>query len=182
MIHFWKHKQTHHPLGGPRNPLPLTLRWGQLNDLPDILTIENEAFPTPWRAREFRYYLAEPNTLLIIAEHANQIVGYVAYQAIPRRMSLDNLAVHADWRRHKVATRLIESLKNKLKRPIVTIGTEVRERNLPTQILLRSCRFQCTETIRGVYDDTNEDSYIFEYDLIPTPDWTKNRLARFFDR
>ena len=62
------------------------------------------------------------------------------------------------------------------------ISLEIRERNLPAQKFFKSQEYRAITVLRNHYEDTEEDAYIFEYNLMRREEPVyrpRNRIAAF---
>lgn len=74
--------------------------------------------------------------------------------------------MHPDFRRMGVGASMLQKLKDKLSFERRTRAClEVRETNLPMQLMLRSQGFRAMKVIRNCYDrdETTEDGYRFVF-------------------
>lgn len=159
------------------------IRWLIRRDLPAVMHIERTSFERPWDEEFFLEYLRQRNCIGMVAEHKQQIVGFMIYELCKSLMHVVNFAVHPDFRRQGVGTQMIQKLIDKLsqqrRREIVL---EVRETNLPAQLFFRSLGFRAIRVIREFYDDTGEDAYVMRYalpaaDLPATIPFPTNRIS-----
>jgi ribosomal-protein-alanine N-acetyltransferase len=75
-----------------------------------------------------------------------------------------NFAVHADFQRRGVGSRMCTKLISKLstqRRDRITL--EVRETNLAAQLFFRQTGFRALAVLRDFYEDTVEDAYLMQY-------------------
>lgn len=144
----------------------ISIRWALRRDIDAIVRIEDLSFEFAWTKDEFLEALRERNTICLVCEMFDRICGFVVYRCEPDGLHMLNLAVMPSSRRQGLATAMIQKLIGKLcpqRRRI--IQTEVRESNLAAQLLLRANGFRCIQTVKGMYDISGEDGYVFEYRL-----------------
>src|SRR5688572_19229743 len=93
------------------------VRWWIQADMPEVMAIEESKYE--WDARteqEFLSYRTERQTIPMVAELSNgKIVGYMAYELLPKRIHILCLEVHPDFLRQGVGTQMIHKLQNKLR-------------------------------------------------------------------
>lgn len=141
----------------------IDIRWMLRCDLEEILKIENASFQFPWSEQHFINYLSNRNVTALAALCNEQVVGYVVYEIREKCYYLDNMAINPQFLRRKVATKIINKLKDKLGRRRNSIKLHVRESNLTAQIFFRNQGFIATEILSNMYDDCEEDAYLMEY-------------------
>lgn len=138
------------------------IRWMMRRDMPEVLAIESANFEFPWPEDDFVKMLRQRNNIGMVAEVGEKIVGYMIYGLMPKHIQLYNLATAPHGKgtgramMEKLATKLAPTRRNK-------ILCEVRETNLDAQLFFRACGFRAVETLRGFYEDTTEDAYVFRY-------------------
>lgn len=145
---------------------PVHIRWMIRRDMPEILAIESASFTEPWNQDDFEEALRWRNTIGMVAEHDERIVGYMVYRLMPKRIRLFNMAVHPDHRRRDIGFQMVAKLVGKLgsgKRNRIIAC--VRESNMDACLFLRYAGFRAFKVIREYYPDTNEDAYAFRYKL-----------------
>lgn len=119
--------------------MKLALRRATPADLPDLLRIEHECFPSsPWRAEDFT---ADECTVALVDA---RVIGFlVSRQTFPAatgvlaEREILNVAVALDFRHRGIATALIE---NELQQRAVHF-LEVRESNVAARALYRKLGF-----------------------------------------
>lgn len=135
-------------------------RWMILKDMDFVVDIENLCFEFPWNWEDFRKTLRCNNTIGMVTELDETVIGYMVYELHPNRLHLMNLAVHPDFQRQGVGKAMIDWLKRKLnheRRNRITL--HVRETNLPAQLFFKDMGFRATSVLRDFYDDCREDAY-----------------------
>jgi ribosomal-protein-alanine N-acetyltransferase len=148
--------------------LAVKIRWLIRRDMDEVLDIERDSFDAPWRERDFVLTLKCRNVIAMVAEHHEQVVGFMVYELHKSRLHALRLAVAAGARRRQVGTQLVEKLTGKLSCQRRTrLVVDLCETNVRGQLFLRSCGLACVQTIpRGF--ESGEDRYVFEYRL-PVP-------------
>jgi ribosomal-protein-alanine N-acetyltransferase len=147
-----------------RRALEIVVRDLKTNqDLRSVMAIEEASFVTPWTEDDFKRVLKAKAKCVVLAESARKVIGYMALEVLPKSFCVLSMAVHPDYRRKGVGTRLLGWLCDQLKLMSKgKVAIEVRETNLGMQLFLRNCRFHATEVLRDYYEDTGEDGYRFE--------------------
>ena len=137
------------------------IRWMIRRDMPEVLSIEKGSFEFSWDEDDFIRFLRQRCCIGMVAEHGEQVVGFMVYELHRKRFHLLRFAVHPDVRRQGVGAAMVAKLRSKQSRP--TIRFEVRETNVPAQLFLQTFGFRAVAVLRGFYDDTDEDAYVMEY-------------------
>jgi ribosomal-protein-alanine N-acetyltransferase len=134
-----------------------------MRDRAAVLSIENEAFSNPWSQDDFIRCLQNHNCIIMVAEHAGQVVGFMIYELHQNRLHILNFAVSQGSRRAGVGRQMLEKLMGKLhpeRRKCIML--EVRETNLAAQLFFRRFGFRAIRVLRGFYDDSAEDAYLMQ--------------------
>lgn len=142
------------------------IRWMIRRDMPEVVSIELESFEYPWYEEDFIRYLRKRNCIGMVVEYKEQIVGFMIYELHKTTLNILNFAVMVGYRKRGVASAMADKLIGKLSPDRRRkIALEVRETNLPAQLFFKSKGFEATKVIKNAYEDTDEDSYIMEYNI-----------------
>lgn len=156
----------------------MKIRWLILQDMADVLSIENESFEFAWTEDDFLYHLRRRYVIGMVAEHDQEIVGFMIYELHKSRLNILKFAVSAGARRNQVGTQMVQKLIDKLSQQRRhEIMLEVRETSLPAQLFFRAHGFRAVSVLRGHYDDTTEDAYVMRYRLDSGKAVGVNRLS-----
>jgi len=139
------------------------IRWLIRRDLPEVLDIERASFASPWTEEDFLYYLRKRNVIGLVAEHAEQVVGFMLYELHKPRLNLLKFAVHPDYRRQGIGEAMLTKLFGKLngeRRTRLTLL--VGESNLDAQLFFRDMGLRATGILREHFDD-GQDAFSMEY-------------------
>lgn len=149
---------------------PITFRRIRREDIPRVLEIERACFgQDAWAPNMLRFVLMQPRVVEQLVQQAGRIVGFMIYVPHRSHLRILNLAVCPACRRQGVAAAMIDRLKGKLSLyRLPRIVAEVRETNLPAQLLFRSQGFRVVRVLRDQYDDCDDDAYTFAFhDQLP---------------
>jgi ribosomal-protein-alanine N-acetyltransferase len=141
-------------------------------DMPEVEAIEEANHQ--WSAQTPEQLLrmfCDRNTICQVAEVEGRVVGFMAYELMPKRIHLLCLELHPDWQGQGIAWQFLYKLQQKLserKRRKITVS--VRETDLAAQKFLRYVGFLATKVIREVYEDTKEDAFFFEFNFTQLPE------------
>ena len=142
----------------------VTISWMVRRHMTEVLAAEQDTFEYPWTSDDFTRCLRQRNCIGMVAEHDERVAGYMVYELDKTRIHLLNFAVAEDFRRHSVGRQMLDKLMGKLslqRRTRITL--EIRETNLPAQLFFRAMGFRAVTVLRGFYEDTTEDAYLFQY-------------------
>jgi ribosomal-protein-alanine N-acetyltransferase len=140
------------------------IRWMIRRDMPEVLSIEASSFEFPWMEEDFIRCLRQRNCIGMVAEHDDQVVGFMIYELNKNRIQVLNFAVSPEFRRRGVGTQMVAKLIGKLSTQRRTrIALEVRETNLDAQLFFRTAGFRAVSVLRNFYEDTPEDAYLMQY-------------------
>lgn len=139
----------------------------KLEDIPEILVIEREAFTMPWTEEAFRNELTHNHfAKYMVMELAGHIIGYAGMWAIVDEAHVTNIALLEAYRGRKWGDRLLEELmKTASFLGMKSITLEVRVSNEVAQNLYRKKGFRPAGTRKGYYSDNREDALIMWADL-----------------
>jgi len=134
----------------------------QPQHLNEVMEIENQSFPAPWRKTAFASHLEHPEYARYLVALANQkVVGYVGLFYGGGQGQITNLAVDPKYRQQGVGTRLllgVIELAKQLK--LVNLSLEVRVTNEAAQNLYRKFNFILVGRRKNYYLETGEDAYV----------------------
>ena len=144
--------------------LRIQLRWMIRRDMPEVLSIEQEAFEFPWSDEDFTRCLRQRNCIGMVAEVGDSVVAFMIYELHRTRLQVLNFAVRRSHRRLAIGTQMMGKLFAKLsleRRDRILL--EVRERNLPAQLFFRSLGYRAISVLKDFYEDSTEDAYLMQY-------------------
>ncbi len=143
--------------------MTVELRRLQLRDLAAIEQIERTSYPTPWSRSMFAGELAKPSSISLGAfePETDDLLGYLIISRYVDAWHIMNVAVRPEYRRHGIASRLLDELfrlTDADQRRGYTL--EVRVSNTTAIALYERLGFQATGVRRGYYTDNREDALI----------------------
>ncbi len=157
-------------------PPPYDLRPLTLADLPAVIEIEKQSFPTPTKENVFRYELTE-NQLAHYqaldqetAGEGAQLLGYAGYWLIADEIHISTIAVARQKRRCGLGELLLLNMLFMAYTHDATLATlEVRENNVGAQKLYAKYGFEVVGNRKGYYRDTREDAVLMTILLQSNP-------------
>ena len=141
------------------------IRWMIRRDMPEVLDIEEQSYQSPWTEEGFLHFLRARNTIAMVAEHGEKVVGFMVYELCAGMLVLHNLAVHPGYLRQGIGSRLLSKLKTKLctkRRDRIIL--DISDRNESGHLWLRANGFKATNVWRNIYSD-GRDGYRFMWEV-----------------
>ena len=130
-------------------------------DLNAIEHIERRSYTTPWSRSMFAGELAKPASLCLGAFERDELAGYMIISRYVDAWHVMNIAVAPEFRRHGIATALLERLFEVTEHDALRGYTlEVRVSNEGAIKLYTRLGFHARGIRRGYYTDNREDALI----------------------
>ncbi|MCB1246444.1 MAG: ribosomal protein S18-alanine N-acetyltransferase [Acidimicrobiia bacterium] len=147
-----------------------TIRTMHRSDIPDVVSIENAVYATPWSPRVFFDELAMENRRYLVVENARSIVGFGGLLVVDRDAHITTVAIAPESRGKRLGVRLMLSLVNAaLAAEAKHLTLEVRVSNTPAQGLYERFGFQPVGRRKNYYQD--EDALVMWATDIDTPEY-----------
>jgi ribosomal-protein-alanine N-acetyltransferase len=150
----------------------VTIRPMSMDDLNRVTEIDKLSFPLPWPESSYRFELtANRASILLVAEVAGRLVGYVGCWLLVDEVHISTLAVHPEFRQQGIARRLLNDLLHQAASGGAELATlEVRISNQAAIDLYESFGFQISGRRPRYYRDNQEDAHIMTlYELPGSP-------------
>jgi ribosomal-protein-alanine N-acetyltransferase len=129
-------------------------------DLPQVISVERRAFPTPWSLAMFVLELSKPGGVCLAAVRDDTIVAYCICSRYDLVWHLMNIAVDPVHRREGLATALLTELLHRVGGDESRVTLEVRESNQGAIDLYERFGFRSAGVRRRYYQDNGEDALI----------------------
>ena len=129
-------------------------------DLPQVISIERRAFPTPWSLAMFVLELSKPSGVCLAATRDGQIVGYLVCSRYDQVWHVMNVSTNPDLRRQGIATGLMTELFARIGGDDARITLEVRPTNEAAIKLYQGLGFTSAGRRPRYYQDNGEDALI----------------------
>lgn len=135
-------------------------------DTARLADLERICFSDPWSPAGLRELVSAPQTLALVAEVDDAIVGYAIARHAADSGEILNLAVDPDHRREGIAACLVDALLATLRsRAVREVYLEVRESNGPARALYRDKGFAVAGMRRAYYRYPTEDALVLRLPL-----------------
>ncbi len=160
-------------------PLPYTLRPMQLDDLPRVMCIEDQVFPTPWPQHAYEHELTQSlvSHCVVLEGARRRLLGYGCIWVVVDEVHLSTLAVAPGWRGRGCGELLLHALIDQGLRLGGRMATlEVRVSNLAARELYVKYGFVEVGRRPRYYSDNDEDALIMTVE--PLDDAYADRLIR----
>ena len=144
----------------------LKFRAMSVEDIASVHEIERKSFPTPWSQQAFYQELTNNSVAqYIVAELAEQLLGYAGVWVMMDEAHVTNIAVHPDYRGYKLGEALLRQLMAlSVMLGATRITLEVRVSNHIAQRLYEKYGFRAAGIRKQYYSDL-EDAMIMWADL-----------------
>ncbi len=97
----------------PAGSGPVHLRRMMRQDLPEVIAIEHQSFSNPWPDTTFEGEIQNIGLsypVVAVDEAAGKIAGYVIFWIIRDEAQINNVAVHPDYRRRRIAESMFRDI------------------------------------------------------------------------
>lgn len=152
------------------SPASIVVAGMGLDDVEQVVEIERQVYPSPWTTRAFYGEITENMVACyIVARCGPRVVGYAGMWVLLDEAHVTNVAVHPDFQRAGVGSRLLEGLMERAHlRGARRMTLEVRPSNHPAIALYLRYGFEHRGVRRGYYSDTHEDAIVmWKEDISP---------------
>jgi len=133
-----------------------------LEHIDAVWEIEKASFPNPWSRQAFLEEIVfNQRAFYLVAQLGKKIIAYAGCWIIFDEAHITNVATLPEYRRQKIATKLLESLEQHLaSQGVDSLTLEVRVSNQEAQDLYRQRKFSAIGLRKNYYTDNNEDAII----------------------
>jgi [ribosomal protein S18]-alanine N-acetyltransferase len=139
----------------------ISIREMREDDVPQILTIENASFSTPWTEASFIHEIHKPYALNMVLLVGTRLAGYLCLNFVFDEGHILNLAVDSDFRKRGLATRLMQDgLAELKKKECRFIYLEVRGSNNVAQTFYERFGFKIVGLRKKYYANPVEDAVV----------------------
>jgi ribosomal-protein-alanine N-acetyltransferase len=128
-------------------------------DLPEVIGIERQCFPTPWSLAMFVLELSKPAGICLALEDEDALAGYLVCSRFEEVWHLMNVSVDPCRHRRGHASALIDKLLGKVGDD-ARLTLEVRPSNAAAISLYERYGFLSVGRRKSYYHDNGEDALI----------------------
>lgn len=153
----------------------IEMRSMRREDVPRVMEIERECFPTRWHESAYYTELANRSAYYIVACVDSEIVGYAGMWLIMDEAHITTLGVARDYRGRKIGEMLLVGLLDEaMRRSIRRATLEVRQSNSVAQNLYRKYGFAAAAIRRGYYTDNGENAVVMWIDNMVSSEYRRS--------
>lgn len=139
----------------------ITIRQMDLDDLEEVIAIEKSLFSVPWTETGFFSFLMRNDTLFLVAEEAEHVVGYCGIVMVLDEGDITNVGVQESCQSRGIGKQLVRALIAKVGEKGVThLHLEVRKSNARAFRLYESLGFEQVGVRKGYYEAPAEDGIL----------------------
>lgn len=136
------------------------------SDVDDLIELEKTCFAYHWTREQFLMGLERGIFKILGVRDKDRLAGYLAISLIEDEMEILNLAVHSDFRKQGLATRLLErGFEVCRKKGIAKSFLDVKVSNIPAIELYKKFGYVQIGIRKKYYPDTKEDALLFRHDF-----------------
>jgi [ribosomal protein S18]-alanine N-acetyltransferase len=151
-----------------------SLRYMQLNDIPQVVELDKLSFPLPWSARSYAFEISDNSSSHMVTLEVttdpdnpgeelyapNTIVGYGGFWLIEGESHISTIAVHPDYRSQGLGEVLLAGMLGRSIQLNAEYSVlEVRVTNSNALNLYRKYEFEIVGRRKNYYRDNSEDAF-----------------------
>ena len=130
-------------------------------DIDAILDISSLSFSVCWSKDSYIQELTNPIARYLVAKIDNKVIGFVGTWIVLDESHITNIAVHPNYRKQGIASKLLEKFLTYCKsQGCVAYTLEVRSSNKGAKALYEKYNFKQDGIRKGYYEDNKEDAII----------------------
>lgn len=130
-------------------------------DLEQVMEIEKDLFSVPWTKEGFLTFLLRENSMFLVVEEKEKILGYCGLLMVLDEGDITNVAVRRDRQKEGIGGFLMDSLiRLASEQGISVIHLEVRAGNQSAIRLYERCGFVRDGLRKGYYSEPVEDAVL----------------------
>jgi len=142
----------------------MIVREMRAEDASEVAAIEKSIFSQPWSAQGFLDAMAMEDNIILLAEHEEEVVGYVCMYVSFDEGEITNVAVSESHRGQGYAEAILTSIMDRARaKGVANIFLEVRKSNAPAIGLYKKLCFEEIGIRKNFYDFPKEDAIVMRY-------------------
>lgn len=131
------------------------------NDIEFVAQLEKECFSRPWSKQSLKKEIDNPNSLFLVHEEKQKVIGYIGLYLIAEEADITNIAISESYRGKGYGRKLLtEAMNQVFSGDYHAVTLEVRKSNLAAIHLYQSMGFKVEGIRKNFYDFPTEDAYI----------------------
>jgi ribosomal-protein-alanine N-acetyltransferase len=130
------------------------------SDLPQVMEIERQVFPTPWSMAMFVLELSKPGGICLAAEAEGKLAGYLICARYDTVWHVMNVSVDPRHQSRGVASAMLAAVYRRVDDPEAHYTLEVRPSNAIAIHLYEREGFRMAGRRRRYYRDNGEDALV----------------------
>ncbi len=135
-------------------------------DAKELAVLDEKCFSSPWSEASFLNEAKNPLAQYVIARIDDKIVGYAGFWAVTNEGQITNIAVLKEYRRQKIAHKMLKELINIAKtKDLKVLSLEVRESNLAAINLYSQFNFKKVGLRKNYYKNPIENALLMDLEI-----------------
>jgi ribosomal-protein-alanine N-acetyltransferase len=145
-----------------RKKIEIKLRKARIDDIEAINHIEQAQFLNPWKKHYFSAELSHDISYFYAAEDSGKILGYIIFWLIEETIELHNIAVHEDYTRRGIGSKMMDFLLEiAARKRVEEIFLEVRKSNRAAEKFYKKYRFEKIDCRKNYFNSPKEDALVY---------------------
>lgn len=137
------------------------IRKMECRDIKSVARLEQACFSQPWSERSLEQEIDNPDSLFLVYEEKQEIIGYIGMYLIMDEADITNIAVLESFRRKGYGTKLLMEAADRIfKGGYQAMTLEVRKSNGPAIHLYEQAGFRVEGERKNFYESPREDAFI----------------------
>ncbi|MFR3185952.1 MAG: ribosomal protein S18-alanine N-acetyltransferase [Ruminococcus sp.] len=146
----------------------IKIREMQLDDLEQVMTIEEANFSVPWTETGFFTFLLREDTLFLVAEEGEKILGYCGVVTVQDEGDITNVAVEKNSQNQGIGKKLLEEMFQRTQKAgVFRLFLEVRAGNAAALHLYEKMGFVQMGIRKNYYEQPVEDGVVMMREKAP---------------
>lgn len=146
----------------------IKIREMQLDDLEQVMTIEEANFSVPWTETGFFTFLLREDTLFLVAEEGEKILGYCGVVTVQDEGDITNVAVEKNSQNQGIGKKLLEEMFQRIQKAgVCRLFLEVRAGNAAALHLYEKMGFVQMGIRKNYYEQPVEDGVVMMREKAP---------------